>query len=111
MILRAMLRYSGSGPITLGLIAPEDRPDNPDDARPNWFREMETAAEHAVACGVPLKEIGRLAGECAVRLAVRRESGNLQRAAKRLGVTDRALQLRVAARRGRCDSLNGGEAH
>ncbi len=111
MILRAMLRYPGTGPITLGLIAPEDRPQEPDNGRPNWCREMEMAAEHAVACGVSLKEIGRLAGECAVRLAVRRESGNLQRAARRLGVTDRALQLRVAARRGRSDLLNGGESH
>ena len=37
------------------------------------------------------------AKDLAIRLAVAREDGNLQRAAKRLGVTDRALQIRRAA--------------
>jgi hypothetical protein len=46
-----------------------------------------------------LKEIGRVAEETAVRIAVGDENGNLQRAASKLGVTDRALQLRRAARR------------
>jgi hypothetical protein len=45
-----------------------------------------------------LREIGRAATESAIRLAVANEDGNLQRAAKRLGVTDRALQMRRAQR-------------
>jgi transcriptional regulator with GAF, ATPase, and Fis domain len=53
----------------------------------------------AVAMGVGLKEIGRLAEDIAVQLAVRRENGSLQHAARRLGVTDRALQLRRASAR------------
>ena len=43
--------------------------------------------------GFGLREIGRVATEAAIRLALASENGNLQRAAKRLGVTDRALQL------------------
>jgi hypothetical protein len=35
----------------------------------------------------------------AVNIAVGDEQGNLQKAARKLGVTDRALQMRKAARR------------
>jgi hypothetical protein len=35
----------------------------------------------------------------AERIVIEEEQGNLQRAAARLGVTDRALQMRRAARR------------
>jgi DNA-binding NtrC family response regulator len=45
------------------------------------------------------KEIGRAAEDVAIRYASDEEDGNLQRAASRLGVTDRALQLRRANRR------------
>jgi len=60
---------------------------------------FEQSIRRALALGVPLKEIGRAAESTAVHLAVSVESGNLQRAARRLGVTDRALQMRRAAHR------------
>jgi len=43
-----------------------------------------------------LKEIGNAATEAAVRLALEQARGNVRRAAERLGVTDRALQMRRA---------------
>ena len=46
-----------------------------------------------------LKDIGREAEDIAERIVLEEEQGNLQRAAQRLGVTDRALQLRRAARK------------
>jgi len=49
-----------------------------------------------VLLGAALKEIGRAAEDVAVRYATDEEEGNLHRAASRLGVTDRALQLRRA---------------
>ena len=49
--------------------------------------------------GMGLKEIGNVATDAAVRVALEEEDGNLRRAAERLGVTDRALQMRRAARR------------
>jgi len=52
-----------------------------------------------VLCSARLKEIGRAAEDIAMRIATDQESGNLQRAARRLGVTDRTLQLRGANRR------------
>ena len=45
------------------------------------------------------KEISQAAAETAMRIAVDNENGSLQLAARRLGVTDRALQMRRAARR------------
>jgi hypothetical protein len=49
--------------------------------------------------GAGLKEIGRAAEDCAIRCATQAEDGSLQRAARRLGVTDRALQIRRANHR------------
>ena len=50
------------------------------------------AVKAAVARGVGLKDIGRAASSVAIRIVLEQEDGNLQRAARRLGVTDRALQ-------------------
>ena len=55
--------------------------------------------QRAVLLGAALKEIGRAAEDVAIRYATDEEDGNLQRAASRLGVTDRALQLRRANQR------------
>jgi transcriptional regulator with PAS, ATPase and Fis domain len=54
----------------------------------------------AVDLGIGMKDIGQAATELAIELALEREGGNLQRAAARLGVTDRALQIRRASQRG-----------
>ncbi len=94
-------RHVGSGPITVGNIPPEERPVG--SCEPSDWRDaaFERAIERALALGAGLKEIGRGAEETALRIAIREEDGNLQRAADRLGVSDRALQMRQAARRGR----------
>jgi transcriptional regulator with PAS, ATPase and Fis domain len=49
-----------------------------------------------------LKEISQAAADLAMQVGLEQEEGNLQRAAKRLGVTDRALQMRRANRRQIC---------
>ena len=59
-------------------------------------RYFEILIQRAVLLGAGLKEIGRAAEDCAIRCATRLESGSLQKAAQRLGVTDRALQIRRA---------------
>jgi hypothetical protein len=53
----------------------------------------------ALADGRCLKDISKAAADMAIALAVAEAEGNLQIAARRLGVTDRALQLRRAAER------------
>ena len=70
------------------------------DAAASWCDpSFHRSIGKAVAAGVGLKEIGRRAEDIAVQLAVRGENGSLQHAARRLRVTDRALQLRRASSR------------
>ncbi|HKE26042.1 MAG TPA: sigma 54-interacting transcriptional regulator [Bryobacteraceae bacterium] len=97
LVQRIAHRHVGPGPITAGELAEEDRPDStalerawPDD---HLYRSI----AGAIASGVTLREITTAASTTAIRIAVQSEQGNLQRAAKRLGVTGRALQLRRAS--------------
>jgi transcriptional regulator with GAF, ATPase, and Fis domain len=98
LVTRILLRHVGVGPITVGDMPDEEwrAKDGCDDWREGI---LEQAVRRAITLGAGLKDIGRTAEEIAVRVAVLEEEGNLQRAASRLGVTDRALQLRRAARR------------
>jgi hypothetical protein len=92
-------RHVGPGPLTAGDIPQEDRPTL--DAAPSEWRDgsFEAAIGRAVGMGIGLKEISHTAVDTAIRMAVASASGNLSRAARQLGVTDRALQMRRAARR------------
>ena len=100
LTVRLAYRHAGTGPFTVGDLAEEDRP-NGEEGTLNWRGDpMDQAVRHALAAGAGLTEIGRAATEAAIRMAVASEDGNLQRAARRLGVTDRALQMRRASRRG-----------
>lgn len=96
LVLRLSYRHVGPGPLTLGDIPEEERVSQPprDAWRPGDFEEP---VRRALARGATLKEIGRSAAETAVRLALTEEDGNAPRAARRLGVTTRALQMRRAA--------------
>ena len=88
---------------TLRVVIADDERPAPDEAQADWRDEgFERAVRRAVALGTPLQDITRAAGELAVRVALRDE-GSLPRAARKLGVTDRALQLRRRAARHRQD--------
>jgi DNA-binding NtrC family response regulator len=91
-------RHVGGGPITVGDIPEDERPAPAQTREPAWDREFELAIGRALSEGVGLKDISQRAAEAAIRIAVGEADGNLQRAARRLGVTDRALQLRRAQR-------------
>ena len=92
-------RHVGPGPITAGDIPEEERPLD-DLASGDWRdARFEQAIRHALTLGEGLKEISHAATETAIRIALGDEEGNLQRAARKLGVTDRALQMRRANRR------------
>ena len=96
---RMAYRHPGGGRITLGDVPPEDRP-RMEELSVDWKGEpFRRSVQRAVSLGFGLKEIGRSAEEVAEEFVVEQESGNLQRAARRLGITDRALQMRRAARR------------
>jgi DNA-binding NtrC family response regulator len=96
---RVAIRHRWTGPVTVGDIPPEDRPpgsfsvpaqaaDGPD--------ELERAVRGAVRSRVGLKELKEEVAELAVAAALEWEHGSVGAAARRLGVTERALQLRRA---------------
>jgi DNA-binding NtrC family response regulator len=97
LVTRICQRHVGPGPITIGDVPRDELPaaEHADDWQDAAFDQSIT---RAVMRGIGLKEIGRAACDAAIRIAMTSEQGNLQRAARRLGVTDRALQLRRANR-------------
>ena len=96
LMTRLVSRHVGEGPLTVGDLPEEERPEP--DAPPPWPDAAFTASvRRALAIGVGLRAIGREASETAIRVALE-EAGSVQGAARRLGVTDRALQMRRAAR-------------
>lgn len=115
LIFRICKRHVGVGSVTVGDL-PEDeiaRVSHADEPA-FWPDEaFERSINRALLLGIDLKEIGRNAADTAIRVALLQEDNNLQRAAKMLGVTDRALQMRRAGRRaadqGRSDRDAGGD--
>ena len=98
VVTRMIQHHVGPGAITVGDIPELDRPAC-DKSDHRYEVELEAAIRTAVTLGASLKEIERAAGNLAERIVIDEEEGNLQRAAVRLGVSDRALQIRRASRR------------
>jgi transcriptional regulator with GAF, ATPase, and Fis domain len=98
IVARMAYRHEGAGPITIGDLPADDRPVcvEAKDWRDAPFRR---SVQRALSLGSGLKEIGHAAEDVAEELALEEAEGNLQRAARRLRITDRALQLRRQARR------------
>lgn len=97
LIFRIMSRHVGPGPVTIGDIPPEERPENLVSI--DWRDvNLESTVRRALTLGADLRDLTRAMKEIAFRVAVDDEDGNLQRAARRLGVTDRTLQLWRAER-------------
>jgi transcriptional regulator with GAF, ATPase, and Fis domain len=97
LVERIAHRHAGPGPITLGEIPEDDRPSGNSAPHPWPDDRLERSIADAIAIGASLREITTATTLAAIRIVVESEHGNLQRAAKRLGVTDRALQMRRAA--------------
>jgi len=104
LIARISSRHVGPGPITIGDLPDDEHPANAPEKESWRVPEFERSIAQALSLGIGLKEIGQAAAETATRIAMQEENGNLRNAARRLGVTDRALQMRRAARR----QHNGG---
>lgn len=98
LVLRILSRHAGGASITPGDIPPEDRPRVNDLSGTEWADEgFRDTIRRAIASGCGLREVRKEIEEIAIRIAVENEQGNLQRAADKLKVTDRMLQLRRAA--------------
>jgi transcriptional regulator with GAF, ATPase, and Fis domain len=92
---RMAYRHVGTGPITLGDVPEDERGAAP--LSTDWpDADFLNSVRRAMVRGIGLKEITRAASETAIRIAMTEERGNLHQAALKLGVTDRALQLRKA---------------
>jgi transcriptional regulator with GAF, ATPase, and Fis domain len=92
---RTACRHVGTGPITTGDIPDDERPQP--TGRDSSEMSLELAIRRELARGAGLKAISRAAAAAAIRVALGEANGNLQLAARRLGVTDRALQMRRAS--------------
>ena len=98
LVQRIACRHVGVGAVSVGALPAEEWPS--DEVAEGWSDALfERAIRRAVALGASLRDIGRHAAETAVRVALEEADGNIQRAARQLGVTDRALQMRRASRR------------
>jgi transcriptional regulator with GAF, ATPase, and Fis domain len=95
LVIRIAARHVGPGPVSVGDVPEDERPIGlPGLASKGG--DLETAVNLLLAQGAGLKEISREASNAAVRITLAECNGNLQRAARILQVTDRALQLRVS---------------
>ena len=98
LVAQLLQRHVGCGPITVGDIPESERETRPKQT--DWRDEyFERAIIRALELGVGLRDITSAAAESAIRLALDVEHGSVRKAAYRLGVTDRALQMRRANRR------------
>jgi transcriptional regulator with GAF, ATPase, and Fis domain len=108
LVLRIARRHVGTGPITPGAIPEEDRAEALEYFHGDWRDEkFENALRRAIAGGAGLQQIRDQTVERLIEIALKDAAGNVQRAAIRLGVTDRALQMRRAAQR-EAFAENGG---
>ena len=98
LMMRIAYRHVGPGPITVGDVPQDERVATPPGSAGNGAG-LEEGIRDAVARGLTLREISAAATDLAIRVAISEEGDNLQRAARRLGVTPRALQLRRASGR------------
>lgn len=97
LVARICCRHVGPGPVTVGDIPLEERPAG--DGSPWWDAVgLASAVERAVAARIPLRDLKDRVADLAVDAALDGCSGNVASAARRLQVTDRAIQLRRAAR-------------
>ncbi len=93
LMARVAARHVGYGPVTVGSLPDAERPQGGAE-EPWWQGAFEEAVGNAVFLGVGLREVGKVAQQTAVRLAMTAEHGNVRRASRMLGVTERALQMR-----------------
>ena len=105
LVYRIVARYIGSGPITIGNIPSDERPITQPDSKCWCDDNLTQTIRRAVTVGAGLKEIRQAVEELVIQITVDNENGNLQRAAERLGVTDRTLQKRKAEQSQRIQSL------
>ncbi len=98
VVHRLHTRHVGGGPITIGDI-PDSERGAATSHQAGWADGFRVSVENALSSGATLREIGRAAQDAAIELALVEEGGSVKRASRRLGVSDRALQMRRSTAR------------
>lgn len=99
LVRRIGQRHMGTGPISIGDIPEDERPAQRPQPENQHNTQFYSAVRRALAMGLDLKKINQYTKDTAIAIAVDEEKGNLQKAARKLGVTDRTLQMHRAAKR------------
>ena len=102
LVGRIALRHCGTGPVTLGDLPLADRPHrmhSDSGIEESDLGPVRHFFKKALSEGMKLKDIKEIAADIAIQLALEEGNGSLQLAAERLGVTDRALQIRRAPKK------------
>jgi DNA-binding NtrC family response regulator len=96
LVARMMHRHCGTRVVSPASLPDQERPGA--GQRPAMWPDDSflSSVRHALSLGVGLQEIAREAKEAALTAAMELEDGSVKRAAERLGVTERAIQLRRA---------------
>ena len=96
LALRILHRHLGAGFVTVGDIPDQERPA-PERPTASWpDHRFEESIRRSLALGATLEDITSATADVATRLAVARAGGDLQRAARSLGVPDRTVRLWAA---------------
>jgi transcriptional regulator with GAF, ATPase, and Fis domain len=98
VVHRLHTRHVGTGPITVGDV-PDDERSASTAREADWKDDFTGSVRRALSHGVTLREIGRAAQDAAIQMVLTEEGGSVKRASQRLGVSDRALQMRRSAAR------------
>lgn len=104
LVARMLFRYPGAGVIGVGSVPDDERPVTDPPSR-QWSEGLEWIIRAALTDGCDLRTIRRTVEELAIQEALAAARHNIQQAARMLGVTDRALQLRRAAQRQAANGL------
>jgi DNA-binding NtrC family response regulator len=107
LVFRVMTSFVGKGPISIGMIPPDERP-TAGISSGDGGKALEQAIREAINYGTGLKELRRTIDELAIKVTLEDANGNLQLAAEKLGVTDRALQKRRAEENRQLEVLKEG---
>jgi transcriptional regulator with GAF, ATPase, and Fis domain len=98
VVARLVHAHIGSGPITVGDIPADERACAIQAAAPDPLSALDRAVEIAIEQGLSLKELTGVTRDAAIRSALTGADGSVRRAAQRLRVTERAIQLHRARR-------------
>jgi DNA-binding NtrC family response regulator len=93
LVNRLVLKYPGKGPLTMGMLPKSELVLLKDIVNEEHNSNLHKGIHKSMLSGIGIREIKEMVGNIAIQIALEQENGNLQRAAQKLGLTDRSLQL------------------